>query len=102
MTLPTFHPRIAEDVATAFVHATGARWSFPRVEIQERVPLLLVCVDTQLSDGLAIEPSLKASITHALNKAVPTHPEHKFGLWMVLFLRGGKVYEVLHPSESHP
>lgn len=101
MKIPTFHPQIAEDVAIAFVHATASRWSFPRVQIQERVPIVLVCVDTHPSDKQGIEASIRESIAHALNKVVPAHPDHKFGLWMVLFLSGGKIYEALHPSEFH-
>jgi hypothetical protein len=99
MKIPNFHPQIAEDVVAAFVHATAARWSVPRVEIQERVPIVLVYVETHSSGKQAIEPLLRETITHVLNKVVPTHPEHPFGLWMVLFLSSGKVYEVLHPSE---
>ena len=101
MAIPTFHPQTAEDVVAAFVHATAGRWSVPRVEIQERVPIVLVSVETHSADTQGIELSLRQSIAQALNKAVPAHPEHKYGLWMVLFLSRGKIYEVLHPSEFH-
>lgn len=96
-----FHPEIAEEVATAFVHATAARWSFPRVQIQgqDEEPLVLVSVDTPSSDPKAIELPMRKSIAHALNKVMPVHPDHKFGLWMVVFFSDGKMYETVHPSE---
>jgi hypothetical protein len=96
-----FHPEIADEVATAFVHATDARWSFPRVQIQNQddEPLVLVSVDAHPSDAKAIEPPVRKSIVHALNKVMPAHPDHKFGLWMVVFFSDGKMYETVHPSE---
>jgi hypothetical protein len=99
MTKNILHPDIAEQVAAAFVHATAARWSFPRVQIQDREPLVLVSVEAQPFDAKTIEPPLRKSIAHALNKVIPEHPDHKFGLWMVVFLNEGKMYETVHPSE---
>lgn len=99
MTKNILQPDIAEQVTTAFVHATAARWSFPRVQVQDREPLVLVSVDTLPGDADVIEPPLKKSITQALNKVIPEHPDHKFGLWMVVFLNEGRMYETLHPSE---
>ncbi len=93
------HPEIAEQVAAAFVHATSARWSFPRVQIQDQEPLVLVSVEAEPEDAKGIELPVRKSIAHALNKVMPAHPDHKFGLWMVVFLSEGKMYETLHPSE---
>ncbi|AYQ26885.1 MULTISPECIES: hypothetical protein [unclassified Polaromonas] len=96
-----FPPEIADEVATAFVHATGARWSFPRVQIQDQdeEPLVLVSVDTEPSEAQTLELPVRKSIAQALNKVMPTHPDHKFGLWMVVFFSDGKMYETVHPSE---
>ncbi|SFV03133.1 hypothetical protein SAMN05216350_1162 [Polaromonas sp. YR568] len=99
MTKTILHPNIAEQVATAFVHATAARWSFPRVQIQDQEPLVLISVETEPAEAKGIEPPLRKSIAQALNKVMPEHPDHKFGLWMVVFLNEGKMYETVHPSE---
>lgn len=99
MTKNILHPDIAEQVAAAFVHATAARWSFPRVQIQDREPLVLVSVETQPEDAKGIALPLRKSIAQALNKVMPMHPDHKFGLWMVVFLNEGKMFETVHPSE---
>ena len=99
MTKNILHPEIAEQVATAFVHATAARWSFPRVQIQDREPLVLVSVEAESADANGIELPMRKSIAQALNKVMPAHPDHKFGLWMVVFLNDGKMYETVHPSE---
>ena len=99
MTIPAFHPEVAEKVATAFVKATAARWSFPRVDMQDRGTFMLISVDALTPDAQEIELPVKKSIAHALNEVIPTHPSQKFGNWMVVFFRDGKMYETVHPSE---
>ncbi|CAN7495919.1 hypothetical protein [Polaromonas sp. LjRoot131] len=99
MTIPAFHPEVAEKVATAFVKATAARWSFPRVDMQDRGTFMLISVDALTPDAQEIELPVKKSIAQALNEVIPTHPSQKFGNWMVVFFRDGKMYETVHPSE---
>jgi hypothetical protein len=55
MTIPAFHPEVAEKVATAFVKATAARWSFPRVDMQDRGTFMLISVDALTPDGKMYE-----------------------------------------------
>jgi len=95
----TSQPELPEKVATAFVDATRARWSFPQVELYEKEALVMVTVETSSSDGKDIDPLLKKSVAQALNKLIPADPDHKFGLWMVVFCFEGHVFETIHPTE---
>jgi hypothetical protein len=95
----TSQPELPEKVAIAFVAATAARWSFPQVELYEKEALVMVTVETPSSDAKDIDPAIKKSIAQAFNKLIPPDPEHKFGLWMVVFCCGGHVYDTIHPSE---
>jgi hypothetical protein len=99
MTIPAFHPEVAEQVATAFVKATAARWSFPRVDLQDRGTFMLISVDAMAPDVREVEMPLKKSIAQALSEVIPTHPTQKFGNWMVVFFHEGKMFETVHPSE---
>ena len=99
MIAPAFQPEVAEKVTTAFVHATGARWSFPRVEIQDRGTFMLISVDSLSPEIQEIGLSIKKSIAQALNQVIPAHPTQQFGNWMVVFFREGKMFETVHPSE---
>ncbi|WP_431095361.1 hypothetical protein [Polaromonas aquatica] len=99
MTAQAFSPEAAEKVTTAFVHATGARWSFPRVEIQDRGTFMLISVDSLSPEIHEIELPVKKSIAQALNQVIPPHPTQQFGSWMVVFFREGKMFETVHPSE---
>jgi hypothetical protein len=99
MTAPTFSPEAADKVTTAFVHATGARWSFPRVEVQDRGTFMLISVDSLTPEIQEIELPVKKSIAQALNQVIPAHPTQRFGNWMVVFFRDGKMFETVHPSE---
>lgn len=101
MTVPAFHPEVAEKVATAFVKATGARWSFPRVDMQDKGTFMLISVDAVSPEVREVALPVKESITLALNEVIPSHPSQKFGNWMVVFFHEGKMYETVHPSEFH-
>lgn len=92
-------PELPERVAAAFVDATSARWSVPRVELYEKEALVMVTVETQSPDGKDIDLLVKQAIARALNKLVPADSEHQLGLWMVVFCCEGHVYETIHPSE---
>jgi hypothetical protein len=102
MKIPAFHPEVAEKVATAFVKATGARWSFPRVDMQDKGTFMLISVDAISPEVQEVALPVKESITLALNEVIPSHPSQKFGNWMVVFFHEGKMYETVHPSEFHP
>jgi hypothetical protein len=99
MTIPAFHPEVAEQVATAFVKATAARWSFPRVDLQDKGTFMLISVEALAPDAQEVEMPLKKSIAQALSEVIPTHPSQKFGNWMVVFFHEGKMFETVHPSE---
>jgi|GEM_PF-402520 len=99
MSSPVFDSEVVNQVTTAFVQATAARWSFPSVELQDRGTFMLIRVDVEPSDSQDIDPSLRRSIAHALNEAVPVHFTQKFGHWLVAFLRDNKMVETVHPSE---
>ncbi|MEP6770484.1 MAG: hypothetical protein ABI893_01720 [Polaromonas sp.] len=99
MSNQAFPPEAAEKVTTAFVHATGARWSFPRVDIQDRGTFMLISVDALSPEVKEIELPVKKSIANALNQVIPAHASQKFGNWIVVFFRDGKMFETVHPSE---
>lgn len=60
---------------------------------------MLISVDALTPEAQEIELPVKKSIAEALNEVIPTHPSQKFGNWMVVFFRDGKMYETVHPSE---
>ena len=99
MSSPVFDPEVVSQVATAFVRATAARWSFPSVELQDRGTFMLIRVDVPPQDQRDIDLPVRQSIALALNETVPVHFTQKFGHWIVTFLRDNKMIETVHPSE---
>jgi hypothetical protein len=96
---PVFDPEAVRKVTAAFMQATGARWPFPSVELQDRDTFMLIRVDVPASDSRDIDVSVRQSIALALNEAIPVHVTQKFGHWIVAFLRDNKMVETVHPSE---
>jgi hypothetical protein len=92
-------PDLPEQVALAFVNASAARWSIPKIELYEKEALVMVTVETPSAEGKDIDPGVKQSLARALNKLMPPDLDHRFGLWMVVFCCEGHVYDTIHPSE---